>query len=104
MEVATCEAPKFRFIHVFPVVGLVTSTIAVGPFAQKVLLAGYCAASEATLIARLQLWPPIAMANVALPAEAGVPVMVKLNVPAPMAIFPWESAAVNPVTPVEEMD
>ncbi len=41
--VATCVAPRFRSIHVFPVAGLVTSTIAVGPEAQKTLPAGYCA-------------------------------------------------------------
>ena len=85
-------------------VGFVTFTIAVGPFAQKVLLAGYCVANEAMLMLRLQLCPPTVMAKVAVPAEAGVPVMVRLKVPAPMAIFPWESVAVNPVTPVEAMD
>jgi len=33
--VATCEAPKLRSIQVFPVIGIVTSMITVGPEAQN---------------------------------------------------------------------
>jgi hypothetical protein len=44
------------------------------------------------------------MANVAVPAEAGVPVMAYIKEPAPIDKFPCVSVAVNPVTPVEEMD
>ena len=57
-------------------VGLVTSTIAVGPLAQNTLLAGYCEVSVVTGNTKLQDCPPKETAKVAFPAPEGVPVMV----------------------------
>ena len=76
LEVATWLAPRFRSIQVFPVVGLVTSTMAVGPFAQKTLPAGYCEVSVVTGNTKLQDCPPKETAKVAFPTADGVPVMV----------------------------
>jgi hypothetical protein len=85
------------------VVGLVTSTIAVGPEAQNTEFAGYSAASVATLTKIEQLCPPIVKAKLAVPLVAGVPEIVNESEPEPLAKIPVESVAVKPVTPVDEM-
>jgi hypothetical protein len=51
---------------------------------------------------KLQDGPPIFNAKLAVPAVAGVPVMVKVKLPLPLARVPAERVAVRPVTPVEE--
>jgi hypothetical protein len=43
------------------------------------------------------------MAKVAVPLPAGVPVMVYVTLPLPLANNPWVKVAVKPVTPVEAM-
>ena len=50
---------------------------------------------------KLQLCPPKVIANVAVPELAGVPVMVYVTLPAPLARVPAAKVAVRPVTPVE---
>ena len=54
-----------------------------------------------TVLANKQLCPPKLMAKLAVPGELGVPVMVYVKFPAPVAKVPAESAAVKPVTPVD---
>ena len=76
LEVATWLAPRFRSIQVFPVVGLVTSTMAVAPGAQNTLLAGYWGWAAATLTVKEHDCPPTVIAKLAVPALAGVPVIV----------------------------
>ncbi len=101
---ATCEAPRFLSIHIFPVVGFVTSTIAVGPEAQKTEFAGYCAANaDCTAIVNEQLCPPIVKEKLAVPLVLGVPEMANESEPAPFAKIPAVNVAVKPVTPVEEI-
>lgn len=66
---------------------------------QSVLLV----AAEATVNDRLHDCPPKLMAKSAVPEEAGVPVMVYVRLPAPLASVPACKVAVSPVTPVEEI-
>ena len=73
--VATCVAPKFRSIQIFPVVGFVTSTTMVAP-AQFTVPAGYCGWAAATLTVKEQDCPPTVMAKLAVPLVVGVPVIV----------------------------
>jgi hypothetical protein len=46
--------------------------------------------------------PPIVMAKLAVPLVVGVPVIVYVNEPAPLAKAPATRVAVKPTTPVEE--
>ena len=101
--VATCVAPRFLSIQICPVVGFVTSTTAVAPEAQKTEPSGYCGWAAATLTVKEQDCPPTVMAKVAVPLVVGVPVIVYVNEPAPLAKEPAESVAVKPVTPDEEI-
>ncbi len=55
----------------------------------------------ATVIARVHVCPPMLSAKLAVPALAGVPVIVYVKLPAPLAKLPDVNVAVNPVTPVE---
>ena len=103
LEVATWLAPRLRSIQVLPVVGLVTSTMAVAPAAQNTLLAGYCWARLVTFTVKEHDCPPKVIAKLAVPALAGVPVMVYVTLPAPLANKPCDKVAVKPVTPVETM-
>lgn len=75
--------------------------MAVGPEAQNTLLAGYCNARDATGRLSEQVCPPNEMAKLAVPEAAGVPEMVYVTVPLPLAKVPADKLAVNPVTPVE---
>ncbi len=54
-----------------------------------------------TVRVSVQVFPPIFKAKLAVPIEAGVPVMVYVKLPAPLAKVPAVSVAVSPVTPVE---
>ena len=56
-----------------------------------------------TIIVNVQLCPPTEIAKLAVPLEAGVPVMVYVTLPLPLAKVPALKVAVSPVTPVEEM-
>ena len=75
LELATCDAPKFLSIHIFPVVGLVTFTTTVAP-AQFTVPAGNMPNAAATLTVKEQLCPPTEIAKLAVPLEVGVPVIV----------------------------
>ena len=85
-----------------PVVGFVTSTTVVAP-AQCTVPAGYCPMATPTLTVKEQDCPPTVMEKLAVPLVVGVPDIVYVNEPAPLAKIPKESVAVKPVTPVEEI-
>ena len=54
-----------------------------------------------TVLVKLQLCPPRLKAKLAVPLVAGVPVMVYVRLPAPLASVPTAKVAVKPVTPEE---
>jgi hypothetical protein len=54
-----------------------------------------------TVLFNVQVWPPMFIAKLAVPALAGVPVMVKVKLPEPFANVPAAHVAVSPVTPVD---
>ena len=54
-----------------------------------------------TVLVKVQVCPPMFRAKLAVPFEAGVPVIVKVKLPAPVAKVPAAHVAVRPVTPVE---
>ena len=54
-----------------------------------------------TVLFNVQVCPPMLSAKLAVPALAGVPVMVKVKFPAPVAKVPAAHVAVRPVTPVD---
>ena len=83
-----------------PVVGFVTSTTVVAP-AQCTVPAGYCGWAAATFTVKEHDCPPNEIAKLAVPALAGVPVMVYVTLPLPLAKVPAAKEAVRPVTPVE---
>ena len=56
---------------------------------------------RATVLVKVQVCPPMFKAKLAVPALAGVPVMVKVKLPAPVAKVPAAHVAVRPVTPVD---
>ena len=56
---------------------------------------------NATVLVRVQVFPPIFSAKLAVPLDAGVPVMVYVKLPVPIAKLPAAKVAVRPVTPVE---
>ena len=101
--VAAWLAPRFLSIQVLPVVGLVTSTTAVGVPEQCTVPAAYCDDDELelTINVKLPVCPPILIAKLAVPLVVGVPVMVYVKVPLPLAKVPEAKVAVKPVTPVE---
>ena len=98
--VATWVAPKFLSIQILPVVGFVTSSTVVAP-AQCTVPAGYWPMKAPTLTVKEHDCPPTVMAKVAVPLVVGVPVIVYVNEPAPLASVPAERVAVKPTTPVE---
>ena len=55
-----------------------------------------------TVLVKVQVCPPMFRAKLAVPFEAGVPVMVKVKLPAPVAKVPAAHVAVRPVPPFEE--
>ena len=56
-----------------------------------------------TVLVRVQVCPPRLKAKLAVPLDAGVPVMVKVKLPAPLSKVPAAKVAVKPVTPVDVM-
>jgi hypothetical protein len=58
-------------------------------------------AGRFTVLVKVQVCPPKLKAKLAVPLDVGVPVMLKLRLPAPLAKVPAERLAVSPVTPVE---
>lgn len=62
------------------------------------------AAGSFTVADTLHVCPPSDSANVAVPAEAGVPEMLSTRLPAPEATLPAAAVAVRPVTPVDASD
>ena len=54
-----------------------------------------------TIMVKVQLCPPKLMAKPVMPGELGVPVMVYVKFPAPVAKVPAESVAVKPVIPAD---
>ena len=54
-----------------------------------------------TVLVKVQVCPPMLSAKLAVPLVAGVPVMVNVKLPAPVAKVPAAHVAVRPVTPVE---
>jgi hypothetical protein len=83
---------------------LVTSTIVVGPDAQKTEFVGYAETIfRPTETVKEQLCPPIVSAKLAVPLLAGVPEIASESEPEPLAKIPEVKVAVKPVTPVEEI-
>ena len=56
---------------------------------------------KATVLVKVQVCPPILRAKLAVPLLAGVPVIVYVKLPAPLAKLPAVNVAVSPVTPVD---
>ena len=56
-----------------------------------------------TVLVKVQFCPTTLKAKLAVPLDAGVPVIVYVNEPAPLSKVPAASVAVKPVTPVEVM-
>ncbi len=56
-----------------------------------------------TVLVKVQVCPPMLSAKLAVPLEAGVPVMVYVKLPAPLSKVPAAKEAVKPVTPVDVM-
>ncbi len=54
-----------------------------------------------TVLFKVQVCPPMFRAKLAVPALAGVPVIVKVKLPEPFAKVPAAHVAVRPVTPVD---
>ncbi len=54
-----------------------------------------------TVLVKVQVCPPMFKAKLAVPLVAGVPVIVKVKLPSPVANVPAAHVAVRPVTPVE---
>ena len=54
-----------------------------------------------TVLVKVQVCPPMFNAKLAVPALAGVPVMLKVKFPEPFAKVPAAHVAVRPVTPVD---
>jgi len=57
-----------------------------------------------TVRVNVHVCPPMLIAKLAVPVLHGVPVIVYVNVPLPLAKVPRLKAAVKPVTPVEFTD
>jgi hypothetical protein len=55
-----------------------------------------------TSLLSVHVSPPIFNAKFAIPVVSGVPEMVYVRVPAPLAKIPADSVAVKPVTPVDD--
>ena len=58
---------------------------------------------KATVLVSVQVCPPMVNAKLAVPVEAGIPVIVYVKLPAPLSKVPAAKVAVNPVTPVDVM-
>ena len=60
-------------------------------------------AGKSTVLVKLQVCPPTLNAKLAVPLDAGVPVIVYVKLPAPLSRVPAAKVAVKPVTPVDVM-
>ena len=60
-------------------------------------------AGKATVLDRVHVCPPMLSAKLAVPLVAGVPVILNVNEPVPLAKLPAAKVAVKPVTPVDVM-
>ena len=58
---------------------------------------------RSTVLVKVQVCPPMFRAKLAVPFDAGVPVIVKVKLPAPLSKVPAAKVAVRPVTPVDVM-
>jgi hypothetical protein len=56
---------------------------------------------KATVLVKVQVCPPRFNAKLAVPLDAGVPVIVYVKLPAPLSNVPADRVAVRPVTPVD---
>ncbi len=56
-----------------------------------------------TVLVSIHDCPPTLNAKLAVPLDDGVPTMLKVKLPAPIAKFPAVKSAVKPVTPVDVM-
>ncbi len=56
---------------------------------------------KATVLVSVHDCPPMLNAKLAVPLEAGVPVILYVKLPAPLSRVPAASVAVKPVTPVD---
>ncbi len=54
-----------------------------------------------TVLDKVQVCPPMIKAKLAVPFDAGVPVIVYVKLPAPLSKVPAGREAVKPVTPVD---
>ncbi len=54
-----------------------------------------------TVLLKVQVCPPMFRAKLAVPFDAGVPVIVNVKLPEPFAKVPAAHVAVSPVTPVD---
>ena len=54
-----------------------------------------------TVLVNVHVCPPMFRAKLAVPFDAGVPVIVKVKLPEPFANVPAAHVAVRPVTPVD---
>ena len=54
-----------------------------------------------TVLVNVHVCPPMFRAKLAVPFDAGVPVIAKVKLPAPVAKVPAAHVAVKPVTPVD---
>ena len=71
--------------------------------AEEQLSAVMVPTGKSTVLVNVQLCPPMLKAKLAVPLEAGVPVIVKVKLPAPLSKELAASVAVKPVTPDEVM-
>ena len=60
-------------------------------------------AGRLTVLVNVQVCPPMLRAKLAVPLVAGVPVIVYVKLPTPLAKLPAVKEAVKPVTPVDVM-
>ncbi len=58
---------------------------------------------KSTVLVKVQDCPPILKAKLAVPLDDGVPVILNVNEPAPLAKVPAIKVAVRPVRPVDVM-
>ena len=58
---------------------------------------------KSTVLVKVQVCPATFNAKLAVPLDAGVPVIVYVKLPAPLSKVPPDKEAVKPVTPVDDI-
>ena len=106
VDVMVCAeyVPPFPPVYVTLLLTLAAATPCVSVpvlVAVEQLSAVMIPAGGFTVLVKVQVCPPMFRAKLAVPFEAGVPVMVKVKLPAPVAKAPAAHVAVRPVTPVD---